>query len=727
MSNEFGPQRSSKELRNSLPISPEVVDTPQLYEFGPFRLEPAERKLMRGNEMVTLTPKAFDTLLLLVRNSGHLLDKDDLISTLWPDTFVEEGSLSNNIFLLRRVLGEDPAFIETVPKRGYRFVGAVRQLPGAAPLSLEDHRKWPDEVSSKGRHLWRALGFGAVTLAVLAVGIAVWLRNSHRPTDRSQWVALTQLPDPVSQPALSADGRMLAFLRGYSPFVGPGQVYVKILPDGQPVQLTHDEYFKMAPAFSPDGARIAYTVAGPKFQWDTWVVPTLGGEPQPWLRNASGLVWSAPGQVLFSKIAKVPHMGIVTSLESRIGERDVYSPAHEEAMAHRSSASPDGKWVILVEMDKDHMWGPCRLVPMDATSVGRQVGPPKAACTSGGWSPDGRWMYFSSNAGGLFHIWRQRFPNGKLEQLTSGPTEEEGIAMAPDGRSFVTAVTLESVSVWLHETRGTRQISLEGNAAEPKFTPDGRKLCYRIVAKAPNSLQFTREAGPLWLADLESGRSSPLVSDFPVLAYDISFDGRQVVLEAEDREGKPRLWLTTFDHQLPPRQIPNVEGRQASFGPAGEVFFRGEDGFVYRVQADGKELRKAFEQPILILKGVSPDGKWIVGWSRLADGDAATQAFPIDGGSPVLVSGWIYWRWAPGANSLSIAHTPEGQSYIIPLPPGQALPAIPAGGFRSEEDMARLPGARKTDELMVIPGPSLDVYAFYRSTTQRNLYRIPVP
>jgi hypothetical protein len=91
------------------------------------------------------------------------------------------------------------------------------------------------------------------------------------------------------------------------------------------------------------------------------------------------------------------------------------------------------------------------------------------------------------------------------------------------------------------------------------------------------------------------------------------------------------------------------------------------------------------------------------------------------------VSGWIYWRWSPDANSLSIAHTPEGQSYIISLPPGQALPAIPAGRFRSEEDMARLPGARKTDELMVIPGPSLDVYAFYRSTTQRNLYRIPVP
>lgn len=62
---------------------------------------------MRGNEMLTLTPKAFDTLLLLVRNSGHLLEKDELIATLWPDTFVEKGSLSNNVFLLRKILGED--------------------------------------------------------------------------------------------------------------------------------------------------------------------------------------------------------------------------------------------------------------------------------------------------------------------------------------------------------------------------------------------------------------------------------------------------------------------------------------------------------------------------------------------------------------------------------------------------------------------------------------------
>ena len=66
---------------------------------------------MRGNQVVALTPKAFDILLLLVRNSGHLLEKDELIRMLWPDTFVEEGTLTNNIFLLRKTLGEDPVFI----------------------------------------------------------------------------------------------------------------------------------------------------------------------------------------------------------------------------------------------------------------------------------------------------------------------------------------------------------------------------------------------------------------------------------------------------------------------------------------------------------------------------------------------------------------------------------------------------------------------------------------
>jgi TolB-like protein/DNA-binding winged helix-turn-helix (wHTH) protein/Tfp pilus assembly protein PilF len=126
----------------------------EFYEFGPFRLEPHERRLLRGNEIVALTPKALDTLLLLVRNSGHLLEKDDLIRMLWPDTFVEEGSLSNHIFLLRKALGDDPEYIETVPRRGYRFVGSVHQLPDGLPPSTETSQEERSEIAdtiSKGR------------------------------------------------------------------------------------------------------------------------------------------------------------------------------------------------------------------------------------------------------------------------------------------------------------------------------------------------------------------------------------------------------------------------------------------------------------------------------------------------------------------------------------------------------------------------------------------------
>lgn len=96
-------------------------ETQHLYEFGPFRLDPAERLLTHGGRAVTLTHKAFDTLVVLVEYAGHLLEKDELLKRVWPDTFVEESNLAQNIRALRRALGDDhdePRYIETVPKVG---------------------------------------------------------------------------------------------------------------------------------------------------------------------------------------------------------------------------------------------------------------------------------------------------------------------------------------------------------------------------------------------------------------------------------------------------------------------------------------------------------------------------------------------------------------------------------------------------------------------------------
>ena len=108
----------------------------QSYAFGPFRLLPGERILRRGHQVLTLPPKAFETLLLLVRNPGHLMRKEDLLTALWSDSFVEEGSLTRQISLLRKVLadaGVAGAYIQTVPKVGYRFLPPVTRTWASGP------------------------------------------------------------------------------------------------------------------------------------------------------------------------------------------------------------------------------------------------------------------------------------------------------------------------------------------------------------------------------------------------------------------------------------------------------------------------------------------------------------------------------------------------------------------------------------------------------------------
>src|SRR5690349_24936305 len=99
-----------------------------LYEFGPFVLDARSRILLREGATVRLTPKAFETLLVLIQHGVQVVDKEQLMKEVWPDTFVEEGSLSRNIHELRKALGDDPAepcYIETIPKRGYRFLAPL--------------------------------------------------------------------------------------------------------------------------------------------------------------------------------------------------------------------------------------------------------------------------------------------------------------------------------------------------------------------------------------------------------------------------------------------------------------------------------------------------------------------------------------------------------------------------------------------------------------------------
>src|SRR5687767_10294353 len=122
------------------------------YEFGPYRLDLAQRVLTRAGETVSLTPKATDILTLLVTNAGQLVPRDELLKQIWPETFVEESNLTQNIFLLRRTLGDDrpaPKYIETVVRRGYRFIANVRTTGAADALA----RPTPGSQSANGNHV----------------------------------------------------------------------------------------------------------------------------------------------------------------------------------------------------------------------------------------------------------------------------------------------------------------------------------------------------------------------------------------------------------------------------------------------------------------------------------------------------------------------------------------------------------------------------------------------
>src|SRR5207245_8290592 len=100
-------------------------------------------------------------------------------------------------------------------------------------------------------------------------------------------------------------------------------------------------------------------------------------------------------------------------------------------------------------------------------SSGYQVGP-KGNCTSAAWSPDGKWMYFGVEVDSHHHLWRQKFPKGQPEQLTSGLTEEDGIAVAPDGRSLITSIGAQQGALWIHDAPGERALSAEGDVPNPE-------------------------------------------------------------------------------------------------------------------------------------------------------------------------------------------------------------------------------------------------------------------
>jgi DNA-binding winged helix-turn-helix (wHTH) protein/Flp pilus assembly protein TadD len=194
----------------------------QVYEFGPFRVDPEKELLLREGETVPLTPKTFQILLVLIRNRKEVVTKDELLKAVWPDTFVEEANLSRNVFLLRKALGESPQdhqYVVTVPGRGYRFAQEVQFGPEQEPnIVAASHAKVQMEIKESSRWRWLAIA-AAVLLALTAGAVRLFLHRKPVLTEKDT-VVLADFSNSTGDPVFDGTLRQgLAVELEQSPFL----------------------------------------------------------------------------------------------------------------------------------------------------------------------------------------------------------------------------------------------------------------------------------------------------------------------------------------------------------------------------------------------------------------------------------------------------------------------------------------------------------------------------
>ena len=463
---------------------------------------------------------------------------------------------------------------------------------------------------------------------MVAVSAALWLSSASRPAvaSPSEYQPLTDVVDSATAPVLSPDGRMLAFIRNGAWMLGSGQIWARALPDGEYVRLTNASGPLFAPTFTPDGTRVAYTLVDQHLNaWDTWTVPVTGGEPTKLLPNASALTYIGPHEVMFSEFKTGIHLGIVTAKEDRSGYRDIYWPVHERAMAHFSYLSPDRRSVLVVEMDGSGQFQRCRLLPFGGGSSGVPVGPIGGACHLRGLvDRTGHGCTFRPKSPGTRICGASAFLGGEPQQITSGPTDEETVFAAPDGRSLLTSIGTKQDTLWLHNADGERVLTTEGNAFSPWLSTDARHLYFLSANNSAAEVALSR-------MDLATGSHEVLLSEFNVREYDVTPDEQQVVFTIV-RDGVSAD-LAGAAGQTRAAEIAIRGGDQPKFGGA-KVFFRSlgkRANYLHCMNLDGSNDNQILSTPIVNFHAVAPDARFVTLDKAVDGGLAAAWLISVEG------------------------------------------------------------------------------------------------
>ena len=559
------------------------------YQFGPFRLDGVRRLLLRADQSVPLTPKVLHTLLVLVENAGRVVSKDELMKAVWPDTFVEEGNLTQNISVLRKVLGENPGehtYIETVPKQGYRFIPAVSDEPATTPRLAEQHRRlvWP-----------------AVAVAVVAIAAGIGWRFGQRPSgvNALKVTPLTSYPGVELHPSFAPDGNQVAFA-----WDGERQdnldIYTKVVGSDRSMRLTFDAAQDFRPAWSPDGRWIAFLRAMPGGVASIARVPPAGGPER--------------------------HVAVVHS--GYLGSYD---------RAPLLEWTPDGKWLLTADKTPPVEAASLILVSVETGEKKRLTTAPPSSLgdLTGTISADGRTLAFSrSQSGTLGKVCTLEMAsdfsadgepncfdfNGRLANFGSilWTSARREIMFSPlFRRSGEASLWTMPVSVGKGGLGAPQRFPIPSNSArDPAISRDGRRLAYA---------DFLVDAD-IWRVDLQkagvqsSGTPGPvkLISSTRFeQAAQYSPDGKKILFVSR-RSGHPALWvsnsdglqetqLTTFEAPLIGMPQWSPDGQRIVFDSTLEGQFE-----LYRINADGSGLRRLTNHPEQDAVGSwSRDGKWI--------------------------------------------------------------------------------------------------------------------
>ena len=341
-------------------------------------------------------------------------------------------------------------------------------------------------------------------------------------------------------------------------------------------------------------------------------------------------------------------------------------------------------------------------------------------------------MYFTAWVEGQNHIWRERFSGGAPEQITFGPTEEEGVAVEPDGRALITSLGVHESAIWIHDGSGQRPLSSEGEVVSwPAFSPDASVLYYLL----------RRGEGPgaeLWRTMVDSGKSETVFPGISMTAFDISQDGKQVLYATTASDGKAPLWVAPVDRSLPATKVSIFDVQSPHFGDHGQILFQQTEGstnYLERINPDGSHNSKVSQYPIADFQGVSPGRHWarVNAAGTPESNRIGIMAIPLDGGAPRRIcASYCTPMWSPDGKFLFVpveepSRTDPGRSLAIPLGAGETLPILPAGGIAPSAEPNVVRGAKSVARGELIPGRDPEHYAWVNTTIHRNLYRISLP